>query len=381
MKVMLALAGSQILYHIIDLKHAVAAVRSDKFTLAPVLSSGKLDFEAMLHDGKPHFFMSLARSKDNDYFRNNAYGADKAIFVLDGQKMNANYKVKPVNYWHQNTVNKDDESEDRLFATKATIPCLRYVKEIHFTTANDGRYNSAALAIIAKQNKIALFQYANAKELILMDKRKVIPLNVSSAKGKKLSERDGRQYGATTTSRAEAWWDAIAFPDDETLNPQEKFVMGSKDARKQKFRREVVEQLKNGERHGASDGMVTSFKNDLGQRYDDRDAQYSERVAKFMRKRKFDATQLLQYLIEKFQAHANVEKRRLDDEVRAKYPHKPTFYIYKNEDGTYRLEVENYPELNKTADDYRDLEDEAYAFHRKSRNIYSKFGPRIEKMY
>lgn len=380
MKVMLSLAGSAILYHITDLKHAVTSMRTDKFSLAPVMSSGKFDYEAMLSDGKPHFFMSLARTKDNDYFRSKTYGSDRVVFVLDGQKMNANYKIKPVNYWHQSQTNESDETEDRLFATKSTIPCLRYVKEIHFCTDNGGG-NSSALAIIAKKNKIALFQYADVKDLILMDTRKTIKLNVSSPKVKKLSEREGAQYGATTTSRAEAWWDAIAWPENENLDPYEKFIKGTKDVRKQKFRREVVDKLKTGERHGASEGMVTSFKNDLGSKYDERDSKFSERITRFMRKRGFDAPQVLTYLIEKFQAHKNAEKRRGDEEARAKYALKPAFYIYKNEDGTYRLEVENYPELNKTADDPRDLEDVAYDFHRKSRNIYAKFGVHITKMY
>jgi len=380
MEIQLALAGSAILYHITDLKHAVTAMRSDKFSLAPVLSSGKMDFEATLSDGKPHFFMSLARTKDNDYFRNKTYGSDRVIFVLDGQKMNANYKVKPVDYWHTSQSNDSYEAEDRLFATKATIPCLRYIKEVHFCT-DSARSNSSALAIMAKKNKIPLFQYANANDLIQMDTRKTIKLAVSSPAVKKLSEREGKQYGATTSSKAEAWWDAIAWPEDEKLDPLEKFVKGTKDIRKQKFRREVTESLRIGDRNGVGEGMVTSFKNDLGIKYDERDAKFAERITKFMRKRKFDAPQLLAYLVEKFQAHAHMQKRQNDADAAAKYPLKPTFYIYKNDDGTYRLDVENYPELNKTADDYRDLEDVAYDFHRKSGNIYSKFGSRVVKMF
>jgi hypothetical protein len=372
MKVMLALAGSSILYHIIDLRHAVAAMRNDKFVLAPVISN---EVEAKHSLG--NYFLSLARSKDNDYFRKNTFSGNKVVFVLDGQKMNANYKIKPVNYWSTGN-SADDETEDRLFSNSRTIPCLRYIKEIHFAQDGDGKQNqSRMLAIIAKKNKIALFQYANGTDLITLNPKKRIALQVSAPAVEKFG-KGTYNYGKKFTTRAEAWWDAIAFPDDDKLEPHKVFVEGAKDKDRKNFRQRVYDALRRGVSYGP-EAPLAEFKSDTSERYADSD-EYVEKISKYLSNRRMLQTQLMQYLIDKFSAHEKAKKQKRIDDAKVKYPKAPTFYIYKTETG-YRLEVENYPELNQEAPDVDTLTDVAYKFHRDSANIYDNYNARIERMF
>jgi hypothetical protein len=383
---MIALAGSQILYHIIDLKNAVTAMRDNKFHLTPVVGTGDLDFEAKLSDGKPHFFLSLTRSRTNDYFKRNSYGANKVIFVLDGQKMNANYKIKPVNYWHANQTTKDDEMEDRLFASKRTIPCLKYIKEIHFyanSNISSSGNQSLSLAMLAKTNKIPLYQYENMADLMKMDKRNTVKLSVVNPKPTPISKRDkAPSKYALYTGRAEAWWDFIRFPDDPSVDPYEAFVESVKnDPQRYKNRKAVFDVLQYASGPSGAENAVNDFKNDLGARYDELSSKYVEKITKYMRRHHFDARKLMDSLIRKRKAHAEYKRMQAEEDARKKFPLKPTFYIYKNEDGSYRLEVENYPEWNATSNDVYELEDIAYKFHRESKNLWGKFGNRIERMF
>lgn len=372
MKVMLALAGSSILYHIVDLRHAVTAMRNDKFTLAPVVSN---EVEAKHSVGA--YFMSLARSRENSYFHKNTFGSNKVVFVLDGQKMNANYKIKPVNYWSTGN-SDDDETEDRLFANSQNIPCLKYVKEIHFTADGDGKANqSRTLAIIAKKHKIAVYQYANAKDLITLNPKKRVALQVSAPAVEKFGKGE-YNYGKKFTTRAEAWWDAIAFPENPDLEPHKVFVEGAKGKDRKSYRQRVYDSLRRGISYGPT-APLEEFKSDTSERYSDSDA-YIEKISQYLRKKKLDNTQLMQYLIDKFSAHERAKKQKRVDEAKAKYPKTPTFYIYKTDTG-YRLDVENYPELNQEATDVDTLTDVAYKFHRDSANIYDNYNARIERMF
>lgn len=372
MKVMLALAGSSILYHIVDLRHAATAMRNDKFTLAPVVSN-----EIEAKHSAAAYFMSLARSKENDYFHKNTFGSNKVVFVLDGRLMNANYKIKPVNYWSTGN-SEDDETEDRLFANKQTIPCLKYVKEVHFTAEGDGKSNqSRTIAIIAKQKGIALYQYANAKDLITLNPKKRIALQTSAPAVEKFG-KGTYNYGRKFTTRAEAWWDAIAFPDDDKLDPHKVFVEGAKDKDRKNFRQRVYDALRRGVSYGP-EAPLAEFKSDTSERYSDSDA-YIEKISKYLSNRRMLQTQLMQHLIDKFSAHEKAKKQKRIDDAKAKYPKTPTFYIYKTESG-YRLEVENYPELNQEAADVDTLTDVAYKFHRDSANIYDNYNARIERMF
>lgn len=374
MKVMVALAGSSILYHIIDLRHAVTAMRNDKFTLAPMVTN---EVEAEHGIAHGNYFLSLARSKNNDYFRKNTFGTNKVVFVLDGQKMNANYKIKPVNYWSKGGVG-DDETEDRLFANSHYIPCLRYVKEIHFAAEGDGKRNqSRLLAILAKKNKIPLYQYANSENLITLDAKHRIALQTGAPQLEKFGTAK-YNYGQKFTTRAEAWWDAIAMPDNPDRDPYKVFVEGAKDKERKTNRQRVYDSIKRGLRYGP-ESPLSEFKSDTGERYTDSDT-HVEKIGRFMRKKRFDGKQLMQYLIDKFGAYEKQKKERDLEEARKKFPKTPTFYIYKTETG-YRLEVENYPELNREATDEWDLQSVADQFHRDSKFIYDTYDSRIVKMY
>lgn len=167
----ISLAGSAILYHILTLQHATMAVQKDALRLAPVVGN---DFEQTL--GAKMYFLSAARSRYSDYFRNNNSG-NKVIFVLDGEKIGHNYEVRPVNYWHNSQYNKDDEMEDRIFSNKPSIPLLRYLKSVHFVVSP--HFNgSDTLGLIAacKRANIPVYQYADREELLTLDPKKAIPV-------------------------------------------------------------------------------------------------------------------------------------------------------------------------------------------------------------
>lgn len=379
MKVMLALAGSSILYHIIDLRYAVQSMRNDKFLLAPTLTNS-----AERQHGDGDYFMSLTRSKTNDYFAKNIYNGNRVVFVLDGDKLGHQYKIKAVNYWSRspsgNATNssQDDEMEDRLFANTKNIPCLKYIKEIHFSMEGEGPQNqSRELAIIAKRNKIPLFQYANPRDMITLSPTKRIDLKTRAPRLERFGTSKS-SYGRKFTNEAEAWWDAIAYPNKPELDPYKTFVDGAKDKDRRKYRARVYDELKNGLRYGPESALST-FNQHCGTRYSDGDT-HIEKIAKYMRRNKLDALGLLKELIQKFGAHDEQKKTKALEEAKAKFPLPPTFYIYKTDTG-YRLDVENYPELNRESDNVDELTDVAYDFHRKSRNIYDNYNARIERMF
>nr|DAF93724.1 MAG TPA: hypothetical protein [Myoviridae sp. ctshb19] len=207
MEMMLALAGSSVLYHLIPMEHAITALKNDRFKLAATNEGAESKF------GKAQYFLSLARSKHSAYFKANA-GDTHVIFVIDGQKLNANYQVKPIDFWEG--MGPDDEKEDRLFADKMYVPCIRYIKEIHFMKespkwkVND----SLTLALLAKRAGIPLFQYASMNAFRNLDKRHTIKLEVSDKPKRKFGETEWAP-GADYT--LEGWYDAaqMVFRGDE----------------------------------------------------------------------------------------------------------------------------------------------------------------------
>lgn len=231
MKLEIALAGSSVLYHLIYMEHAITALRNDRFKLAAVNEGVESEF------GNTQYFLSLARSKLSDYFKKEA-GGSHVIFVLDGQKLGYNYQVKPVDYWHKQSFVDNDEKEDRLFANNMYIPCLRYVKEIHFMKES-GKYkrdDSLTLALLAKRNKIDLFQYADLSAFLTLDKRKKIALEVSDRKKQKFGTK---RYQPYSSGELDAWYVAskIVFKGDKAHYTQ---FMADAKTKQEKSARDMI---------------------------------------------------------------------------------------------------------------------------------------------
>lgn len=237
MEMELAVAGSSVLYHLIPMEHAITAMQKDRFKLMATNEGVESEF------GVSQYFLSLARSKHSDYFVKEV--ADTSvIFVLDGQKLGHNYEVKPVNYWYDQKHVTNDEKEDRLFANKMFIPCLRYIKEIHFMKEGP-KYktnDSLTLALLAKRAGIPLFQYDEIKAFRNLDKRKTIKLDVSDKKKRKFGDNE---WKPTADYTLEAWYDASQIVWTRPEREWElQFTDGAKHKEQRKARRYVANTIR-----------------------------------------------------------------------------------------------------------------------------------------
>lgn len=241
MEIQIALAGSSVLYHLIQMEYAITALKNDRFKLAATNESVEAQF------GKGQYFLSLARSKHSDYFKKEI-GSTHVVFVVDGQKLGHNYQVKPVDYWASQKYVNSDEKEDRLIADKMYIPCIRYVKEIHFMNET-GKYknnDSLTLALLAKRNKIALFQYGDMTAFANLDKRKVIKLEVSDKKKRKFGTKVHHEY---TDGEMQAWYVASQIVFKQGIPFYTQFMKGARTSIEKKARDMVARQIKELNRH------------------------------------------------------------------------------------------------------------------------------------
>lgn len=288
MKLEIALAGSPILYHIIDLKHATTALKKNQLRLAPMAGS---KFEADL--GKGAFFLSLARSPSSDYIANSATYGNKVIFVFDGVKLGHNYSVKPVNYWHNNEYNKSDEMEDRLYANKPYIPLMKYLKEVHFRT--DPNWNgSDTLDIIlkCKMNKIPVYQYSAWEDLLELKKKAAVPFTVTKSRSKFGSGYEDYE--------SQVLWNAIRrdfrkHPVLENGKPSRYATLleGVTIKRHAQAARTLVDKL----RYGLTTNDIEAA---IARRDTERSEKYANKINAYMRKHKLTAADLVQQLMEKW---------------------------------------------------------------------------------
>lgn len=226
MEIQIALAGSSVLYHITEMSNAVNILQGDRFLLAPT-SARKT--EIVHGGGKPHYFMSFARTPHNIFFKTNQSGRykDYVVFVCDGQKLNANYKIKPVDFLSNPDSAGDmddewkgaDETEDRLITTKHSIPAIRYIKEIHFSSGHEVGLTPMVrkLALTAKLHNIKLLRYERFADLIKLNRHKALPLDFTKAVPRKRSSAKRRAFGMGPSRDHQQfglkqWWRALKLP-------------------------------------------------------------------------------------------------------------------------------------------------------------------------
>lgn len=285
MKLEIALAASPILYHILKLEHATVATKNDRLRLAPIV--GK-KFETDLGEVYP-FFLSLARNRSNDYFENNRHG-HRAIFVLDGVKLGHNYRIEPVNYWHNSAHNTDHENEDRLYSAKPFIPLFRYLKEVHIVVdPNWSGGENLGLLMACKKKNVPVFQYENSDDLIRLDKRKAIKAKAITAKPKK-ANYDYSLY------EVEALWKALrtdfqAHPEFDNGKPSVWATMlkGVKTDKQKKARRAMIDRLQ----YGFSE---TDFSNIITGRGTEASEKYVAKIVQFMRKHRMNISQTIEFM-------------------------------------------------------------------------------------
>lgn len=181
---------SDIVYHKTSIQSAANILKSNKFKLSSAIGTPS---ELQLNKGKA-FYFSTARTPNSAYINDPTSG--DLYFVLDGDKLNQNYKGKAVDYWGPTfrSLNKD-EMEDRIFTNKQFIsPAINYIKEIHFLLSyeyitrsilfgdeleirNINENQLLALKVvysICKKNNIPLYAYNNINHYLTKNKNKAV---------------------------------------------------------------------------------------------------------------------------------------------------------------------------------------------------------------
>jgi len=172
---------SDTVYHITSTFRLHNILKTNKFILTSNLTSR----EYPMSYGK-FYYLSTARTPQNLYFYTNVNNYGTAILVLDGNKLNNNYKGKSVSYYNSGDsttrVNKFStfESEDRILTNNSEIPNAKlYIKEIHIYCLN--YYDVLTLKyikeIIKMSNTISVYLYNNIHNFLLLNKNKSIDIS------------------------------------------------------------------------------------------------------------------------------------------------------------------------------------------------------------
>jgi hypothetical protein len=170
-------SASSIVYHYTNTGAAARIMSTGEFLLAS--ATGTQAEQGYALPGYP-YFLSTTRSKVGDYHR--YVGSSAAMFVLNGNWLNHNYKTRPIDYWDRSWLHsngtRDRESEDRVYSKTPSIPANnKSILEIHLLLKEKLEYRSAevrAILLSAKKQGIPAFLYTDEKAWRLQDKRKAI---------------------------------------------------------------------------------------------------------------------------------------------------------------------------------------------------------------
>jgi hypothetical protein len=139
------------------------------YNIKEILSSNKMNLSSNLGTeadkfGNKFFFLSLSRTPGV----NIGYGRfHRSRLVLDGNKLNQNFKSIPVDYWEDKRGDVDrSEYEDRIISDKPIIDNFnKYIIRIEIVDDEPKRKRNYELLQLAKQNNIPIFFYLNKNDL------------------------------------------------------------------------------------------------------------------------------------------------------------------------------------------------------------------------
>ena len=120
-------ASRDTLYHM----RSVNAARDNVVTGTLRLNSlSTAERTAHIRAGLPEvgFFLSLARNRNSHFFQEQQY-VTNVVYELDGRKLNARYKIKPIQYYQTDAENRD-EMEERLISSQETIDLRPYLLRV-----------------------------------------------------------------------------------------------------------------------------------------------------------------------------------------------------------------------------------------------------------
>jgi hypothetical protein len=139
------------------------------YGIKDIISSNKMNLSSNLGAvsdkfNNKFFFLSLSRTPGV----NIGYGKYKNYrLVLDGNKLNQNFKSIPVDYWgNKGGDNVESEYEDRIISNKPVINNFnKYIIRIEIVDKNPKSEGNYELLQLAKQNNIPIFFYLNKNDL------------------------------------------------------------------------------------------------------------------------------------------------------------------------------------------------------------------------
>jgi len=206
---------TDIVYHFTQSNLMVNILKTNSFSLTAAVGS-KSDLDV---NSNRFFFFSTTRSKSTGYVRGNVK------MVLDGNKLNSNYKSVPVDYWQYsknpkdyinkndyNTALKSNEQEDRIVSYKSEIPnAIKYIIAIHVEYKDDQNRINEFIDLIqySKKYNIPIYFYANHNDWLNENKKGLIDINKIPTQKKDVNTYTSREYFDYTIASL------IAFNDKE----------------------------------------------------------------------------------------------------------------------------------------------------------------------
>ncbi len=171
-------------YHETSYTNLMSILRDDKFVLRNSLLKGAESRDSAI---KKPYFMSLSRVPGNSY-RDYPF----VTLVLNGRLLNANYSIKPFDYWGPEFKKMGkSEAEERIFSENPVIPnANKYIEEIHvFVDKKEFNKPSTMLDVIRhltfykKDGPVKVYFYDDRKALYSLDKRKAINVSTDDITG------------------------------------------------------------------------------------------------------------------------------------------------------------------------------------------------------
>lgn len=175
-----------IVYYYSDIPNALKIIISDTM---PCISS--LGVDSDFENGNKFFFKSFSTIKFGGYSLSKFYKDNPAVtFVLNGDKLNQNYKAAPFDYWGREYRNaaissKDksireknfqyDENEVRILTNEPKIKNIsKYIKEIHLYDPSTTDWQVYNLYKECEKKKINVYMYKDENAFKLLDTRRTI---------------------------------------------------------------------------------------------------------------------------------------------------------------------------------------------------------------
>jgi hypothetical protein len=192
---------SDILYHYTYTTSRLSILKLNKFATSSNLGSTADSWK----DKGRYYFFSTQRTKGmSGYARHHG----NVAIVLDGRKLNYDFKGFPTNYWNWSTKRSDyksisdytqalqsEENEDRIVTNKPYIDnANKYIIEIHiFITEQSDKNQMIEIENLCKNLNIPIFFYTDENNFKIQNKIKSLPLESISLEPKEKSSYEEKE--------------------------------------------------------------------------------------------------------------------------------------------------------------------------------------------